>query len=128
MKSYIKFSQSLQVANDTSIQVNFDFGKTKSLSKLVGTSCNELFELVDLQKSGTIKMFKLSQPIDLTIVGDGFEIDTTKLSFELRTNLKLNSTPKAKARFAQRTFNLVSYVHRVRGIVAVEEITKILND
>ena len=128
MKSYIKFSQSLQVANDTSIRVNFDFGKTKSLSKLVGTACNELFELVNLQKSGTIKMFKLSQPIDLTIVGDGFEIDTTKLNFELRTNLKLNSTPKSKARFAKRTFDLVNYVHRVRGIVEVEELTKILND
>lgn len=128
MKSYIKFSQSLQVANDTSIRVNFDFGKTKSLSKLVGTACNELFELVDLQKSGTIKMFKLSQPIDITIVGEGFEIDTTKLQFELRTNLKLNSTQKSKARFAQRTFNLVNYVHGVRGIVEVEELTKILND
>ena len=128
MESYIKFSQSLVVANDTSIKVNFDFGKTKSLSKLVGTSCNELFELIDLQKSGAIKMFKLSQPIDITIVGDGFKIDTTKLSFELRTKLKLNATPKAKARFAKRTFDLVKYVHRVRGIVEVEELTAILND
>ncbi len=128
MKSYIQFSQSLVVANDTSIKVNFDFGKTKSLSKLVGTSCNELFELIDLQKRGAIKMFKLSQPIDLTIVGDGFEIDTTKLDFELRTKLKLNATPKAKARFAKRTFDLVNYVHRVRGIVEVEEITAILSE
>lgn len=128
MKSYIKFSQSLVVANDNAVRVNFDFGKTKALSKLVGTACNELFELVDLQKSGTIKMFKFSQPIDITIVGEGFEIDTTKLSFELRTNLKLNSTPKSKARFAQRVYNLTKYVHRNRGIIELEDITRILND
>ena len=128
MKSFIQFSQSLVVANDTSIRVNFDFGNTKALNKLVGTACNELFELVDLQKSGSINMFKLSQPIDLTIVGKDFEIDTTKLSVELRTKFKLNSTPKSKARFAQRVFNVVQYVSRSRGIVELEEITKVLND
>ena len=128
MKSYIQFSQSIKVHNDTSIRVNFDFGKTKSISKLVGTSCNELFELVDLQKEGVTKMFKLSQPIDLTIIGEDFEIDTTKLNAELRTTLKLNSTNKSKVRFAQRVYKLVNYVHRNRKVLTIAEIEKLFND
>ena len=128
MKSYIKFSQSIEVANDSSIQLNFDFGNTKSVNKLVGTACNELFELIDLQKDGVTKMFKMSYPIDITIVGKGFEIDTTKINAVLRTKLKLNSTLESKVRFAKRVFKLVNYVHRDRKIVTIQEIEALLSE
>lgn len=128
MKSTIKFSQSINVANDSSIKINFDFGKTKSVSKLVGTACNELFELIDLQKEGVTNLFKLSHPIDLTISGEGFEIDTTKINASLRTKLKLNSTLESKIRFAKRVLKLVKYVHRTRKVVSVEEIEKLLSE
>ena len=126
--SYIKFSQSIEVANDSSIQLNFDFGNTKSVNKLVGTACNELFELIDLQKDGVTKMFKMSHPIDITIVGKGFEIDTTKINAMLRTKLKLNSTLESKVRFAKRVFKLVNYVNRERKIVTIQEIEALLSE
>jgi len=126
--SYIKFSQSVEVANDSSIQLNFDFGNTKSVNKLVGTACNALFELIDLQKDGVTKMFKMSYPIDITIVGKGFEIDTTKINAMLRTKLKLNSTLESKVRFAKRVFKLVNYVNRERKIVTIQEIEALLSE
>lgn len=123
MKSYIKFSQ-----EESSIQMNFDFGNTKSINKLVGTSCNELFELVDLQKTGVSNLFKLSKPVDITIVGKGFEIDTCKINPQLRTKLKLNSTLPSKVRFAKRVFKLVKYVNRERKIVTIQEIEALLSE
>jgi len=121
--SYIKFSQGFN-----EVKLNFEFGKTKSINKLVGTTCNELFELIDLQKAGVTKVFKLSQPIDLTIVGDNFEIDTTKVSASLKTKLKVNASNGAKVRFAKRVFKLVTYLNRERKIVTVSELEALLND
>jgi len=123
MKSYIKFSQGFN-----EYQFNFAFGNTKAVNKLVGTACNELFEVVDLQKQGVTKMFKLSQPIDITIVGEAFEIDTCKISTNLKSKLKLNSSIESKVRFAKRVFALVTYINREKKIVSIEEIEKLLND
>ena len=126
--STIKFSQSIVCANDSSISINFDFEGAETLSKIVGTSCNELFELIDLQSKGVSKLFKLSQPIDITIEGEDFKIDTTKISAILRTKLKLNKTSDSKRRFAKRVYSLVNYVHRERKIVSIEEIEELFND
>lgn len=123
MKSYIKFSQGFN-----EYQFNFAFGNTKAVNKLVGTACNELFEVIDLQKQGVTKMFKLSQPIDITIVGEAFEIDTCKISANLKSKLKLNSSIESKVRFAKRVFALVTYINREKRIVSIEEIEKLLND
>lgn len=123
MKSYIKFSQGFN-----EYQFNFSFGNTKAVNKLVGTACNELFHVIDLQKQGVTKMFKLSQPIDITIVGESFEIDTCKISASLKTKLKINSSIESKVRFAKRVFALVTYVNREKKVVSIEEIEKLLND
>ena len=123
MKSTIKFKQGYNEVN-----INFEFGKTKAVNKLVGTACNELFELIDLQKEGVTKVFKLSQPIDIAVIGEGFEIDTTKVSASLRTKLKLNASNEAKVRFAKRVFKLVTYINRERTIVSVSDIEKLLSE
>jgi len=123
MKSTIIFKQGFNEIN-----LNFEFGKTKAVNKLVGTACNELFELIDLQKEGVTKVFKLSLPIDIKIIGEGFEIDTTKVSASLRTKLKLNASNESKVRFAKRVFKLVTYINRERKITTIEEIEKLLLD
>lgn len=122
MKSYIKFSQGFE-----SITINIDFKKTTSKSKLIGTSCNELFALIDLQKAGVCKVFKLSQPIDITIVGNGFEVDTCKIQTKLKTKLKLNATLESKIRFAKRFKELFVYATTNRGLVEYDDIIKITN-
>lgn len=123
MKSTIIFKQGFN-----EIKIGFEFGKTKAVNKLVGTACNELFELIDLQKEGVTKVFKLSQPIDIAVIGEGFEIDTTKVSASLRTKLKLNASNEAKVRFAKRVFKLVTYINRERTIVSVSDIEKLLSE
>lgn len=123
MKSTIKFKQGFNEVN-----IAFEFGKTKAVNKLVGTACNELFELIDLQKEGVTKVFKLSAPIDIAVIGEGFEIDTTKVSASLRTKLKLNSSNDSKVRFAKRVFKLVTYINRERTIVSVSDIEKLLSE
>lgn len=107
--STIKFSQS-----SNSILVNFDFANESNVKQIVGTSCNELFELIDLQSTNVINLFKLSQPIDVCIDGETFNIDTAKLSIQLRTKLKLNKSADAKRRFAKRVFALTEYALRER--------------
>lgn len=123
MKSYIKFSQGFE-----SITINIDFKKTTSKNKLIGTSCNELFALIDLQKAGVCKVFKLSQPIDITIVGNEFEIDTCKIQTKLKSKLKLNATLESKIRFAKRFKQLFVYATTNRGLVDIDDIIKITND
>ena len=122
MKSTIIFKQGFN-----EIKIGFEFGKTKAVSKLVGTACNELFELIDLQKEGVTKMFKLSQPIDLAVIGEGFEIDTSVLSAEYRTRLKINSSLESKVRFAKRVFKLVNHINRERRIIDLKEIEALLD-
>lgn len=122
MKSTIIFKQGFN-----EIKIGFEFGKTKAVSKLVGTACNELFELIDLQKEGVTKMFKLSQPIDLAVIGEGFEIDTSVLSAEYRTKLKINSSIESKVRFAKRVFKLVTHINRERRILDMKEIEGLLD-
>ena len=122
MKSTIKFKQGYNEVN-----INFEFGKTKAVSKLVGTACNELFDLIDLQKEGVIKMFKLSQPIDLAVIGEGFHIDTSIVSAEYRTRLKINSSLESKVRFAKRVFKLVNHINKERRIIDMKEIEGLLD-
>ena len=122
MKSTIIFKQGFN-----EIKIGFEFGKTKAVSKLVGTACNELFELIDLQKEGVTKMFKLSLPIDLAVIGEGFEIDTSVLSAEYRTKLKINSSLESKVRFAKRVFKLVTHINRERRILDMKEIEALLD-
>ena len=122
MKSTIIFKQGFN-----EIKIGFEFGKTKAVSKLVGTACNELFELIDLQKEGVTKMFKLSLPIDLAVIGEGFEIDTSVLSAEYRTKLKINSSIESKVRFAKRVFKLVTHINRERRILDMKEIEGLLD-
>lgn len=122
MKSTIIFKQGFN-----EIKIGFEFGKTKAVSKLVGTACNELFELIDLQKEGVTKMFKLSQPIDLAVIGEGFEVDTSVLSAEYRTNLKINSSIESKVRFAKRVFKLVNHINRERKVLDIKDIEALLD-
>ena len=107
-----------------SFKVGFEFlnEDKKELSKIVGTSCYELFQLVDLQKAGVSKLFKLSAPIDIVVSGKGFNLDTTKVDKQLRSTLKLNSTPQSKTRFAKRVFKLASYISRTQKVLTIEDI------
>lgn len=114
--STIKFSQG---AN--SILVNFEFGKKSSEKQIVGTACNELFELVDLQAQNVIKLFKFSQPVDITIESEKFTVSTESLNVVLRTKLKLNKTSDSKRRFAKRVFALTNYALRERKELTNEQ-------
>lgn len=107
--STIKFSQGANA-----ILVNFEFSAKANTKQFIGTACNELFELVDLQSQNVISLFKLSKPIDISIEGDKFNVSTEKLSVELRTKLKLNKTSDSKRRFAKRVFALTTYALRER--------------
>ena len=122
MKSTIIFKQGFN-----EIKIGFEFGKTKAVSKLVGTAGNELFGLIDLQKDGVTKMFKLSLPIDLAVIGEDFEIDTSVLSAEYRTRLKINSSLESKVRFAKRVFKLVNHINKERRIIDMKEIEGLLD-
>lgn len=125
-KTSIEFIQCIK-EDFNSFKVGFEFSNEdkKQLSKIVGTSCYELFQLIDLQKAGVSKLFKLSAPIDIVVKGRGFKLDTTQVDKQLRSKLKLNSTPQSKTRFAKRVFELASYISRTQKVLTIEDIEQL---
>jgi hypothetical protein len=89
-----------------------NYSKSVDLNKVKGTALNELFAWITVQKQVGAKGLKLSLPINLKVVCDGFEIDTNKARKELQNRLKLNSTAKSKRNFARKFSAIVDFSAR----------------
>ena len=119
--SSIIFSQ-----GSTSINVNFEFSKKSNTKVLTGTACKELFKLIDLQSNGTIKLFKLSQPIDIAINSGKVVLDTCNIDILLKSKLKVNKTYESKARFVGKVRDLFAYVTSEKVEITADELIKTL--
>ncbi len=110
----------------TSINVNFEFTKKSNVKVLTGTTCKELFKLIDLQSNGTIKLFKLSQPIDIAIDSGKVVLDTCNIDILLKSKLKVNRTYESKARFVGKVRDLFAYVTSEKVEITADELIKTL--
>lgn len=119
--SSIIFSQ-----GSTAINVNFEFSKKSNVKVLTGTACKELFKLIDLQSNGTIKLFKLSQPIDIAIDSGKVVLNTCEIDILLKSKLKVNRTYESKARFVNKVRDLFAYVTSEKVEITADELIETL--
>jgi len=119
--SSIIFSQ-----GSTAINVNFEFSKKSNVKVLTGTACKELFKLIDLQSNGTIKLFKLSKPIDIAIDSGKVVLNTCEIDILLKSKLKVNRTYESKARFVNKVRDLFAYVTSEKTEITADELIETL--
>ena len=97
-------------------------------SRLIGTTCTDLFRLVKLQVDGHAKLFNLSKPFDVVIEFDGKRLDTVSLPTILKTKFKLNKTKKRQRKFAMAIYAVVDWATTDTKSVTMAELTETLKE
>jgi hypothetical protein len=117
----------LQGTSEFVIKMNVDADAETSL--IVGTSLNELFHWVNLQKRMNVKNgLKLSLPIDMRIEGEQFiSIELGNIQTIFKERLKMNSTAKSKKAFALKFIELVNESLRIKEAKHIEEVIEQLD-
>lgn len=123
----IEFAQDVQKTTKKGENVSFRTILTKevknskdlreSVDALVGTSLNELFNLVSVQKAVGVKYFDLSAPISFRIQHLDTDLKGANLDTQFQQVLKLNDSAKSKRKFALRLRVAVEQLTRVAKVV-----------
>jgi hypothetical protein len=106
--------------------LEFDTLGKLTLSKVIGTSCQELFRWVDIVKDtgGTFKT--TGGHFDLVMRSNSLTIDTAKAKKELRGKFFFNKSEDSRSRFARRVLALARFMETAPKVVSVEELEEIL--
>ncbi len=106
--------------------LEFDTLGKLTLSKVIGTSCQELFRWVDVVKDtgGTFKT--TGGHFDLVMRSNSLTIETAKARKELRSKFFFNKTEESRSRFARRVLALARFMETAPKVVSVEQLEEIL--
>ncbi len=114
----IRFKQS-----DTCLTIEVtDVVTELTKQKVYGTALRELFEAVTLQSKTGARIFKLNQPVMISVKVNNIAVDTASANIQLQNKLKLNKTAKSMRMFAQRFVAIADHITRVRKIVDITEV------
>jgi hypothetical protein len=107
--------------------LEFDTLGKLSLSKVIGTSCHELFRWVDIVKDtgGTFKT--TGGHFDLVMRSNSLTIETAKARKELRSKFFFNKTTESRARFARRVLALARFMATNPTVVSVEQLEELMS-
>jgi hypothetical protein len=107
--------------------LEFDTLGKLSLSKVIGTSCHELFRWVDIVKDtgGTFKT--TGGHFDLVMRSNSLTIDTAKAKRELRSKFFFNKTVESRSRFARRVLALARFMETAPTVCTIEQLEELMS-
>lgn len=107
--------------------LDFDTLGKLSLSKVIGTSCHELFRWVDVVKDtgGTFKT--TGGHFDLVMRSNSLTIDTAKAKRELRSKFFFNKTAESRSRFARRVLALARFMETAPTVCTIEQLEELMS-
>lgn len=107
--------------------LDFDTLGKLSLSKVIGTSCHELFRWVDIVKDTGGKFKTTGGHFDLVMRSNSVTIDTAKANRELRQHFFFNKTAESRTRFARRVLKLARFMETAPKVVSVEQLEDLMS-
>jgi hypothetical protein len=113
--------------DETRLSFEFETQTELNQQKLNGSTLNELFKWISLQKDMGAKGLKLSQPINIKVEHNGKLFDTGNAKKQLQQKLKVNSSAKSMRKFAQRYTALISYMCSPFVALTVDEVLETLD-